>query len=121
MVIVPSTVVSYYNHFGYFSYYRPLKKSNKQRSPIHSHNHRSPLKKINQSAIAYPTTTKSDRLSKNKSNRDRLSILITSDRPSKKSTNQRSPIHLHNQRSPLKKNETNQRSPIHSHKQRSPI
>ncbi|MFN9859211.1 MAG: hypothetical protein ACK556_14115 [Pseudanabaena sp.] len=64
MVIVPSTVVSYYNHFGYFSYYRPLKKSNKQRSPIHSHNHRSPLKKINQSAISYPTTTKSDRLSK---------------------------------------------------------
>ncbi|MFN9648660.1 MAG: hypothetical protein ACK58Z_09230, partial [Pseudanabaena sp.] len=88
-------------------------KSNKQRSPIHSHNHRSPLKKINQSAIAYPTTTKSDRLSKNKSNRDRLSILITSDRPSKKSTNQRSPIHPHNQRSPLKKS-TKQRSPIQS-------
>ncbi|MCA6597880.1 MAG: hypothetical protein IM539_16690 [Pseudanabaena sp. M046S1SP1A06QC] len=87
MVIVPSTVVSHYNHIGYFSYYRPLKKSNKQRSPIHSHNHRSPLKKINQSAIAYPTITKSDRPSKKQSNSDLLSIHINSDRPSKNKPN----------------------------------
>ncbi|MCA6611646.1 MAG: hypothetical protein IM516_05925 [Pseudanabaena sp. M158S2SP1A06QC] len=45
MVIVPSTVVSHYNHIGYFSYYRPSRKSTKQRSPIHTHNQRSPLKK----------------------------------------------------------------------------
>ncbi|MCA6575122.1 MAG: hypothetical protein IM537_16180 [Pseudanabaena sp. M57BS1SP1A06MG] len=73
MVIVPSTVVSHYNHIGYFSYYRPLKKSNKQRSPIHSHNHRSPLKKINQSAIAYPSLQTTNAPLKNQPNSDRLS------------------------------------------------
>ncbi|MCA6598745.1 MAG: hypothetical protein IM537_00635, partial [Pseudanabaena sp. M57BS1SP1A06MG] len=79
---------------------RPSKKSAKQRSPIHPINsdrhftkikHRSPIKKINQPAIAYPFPQPAI-ATLQKSNIDRLS---------KKSINQRSPIHSHNQRSPL--------------------
>jgi hypothetical protein len=78
----------------------PQKQIN-QRSPIQFPKTAIAPQKNNQTAIAYPSSQTSDRLSKKLTQQRAPIHPINSDRLSKKSIKQRSPIHSHKQRSPI--------------------